>query len=75
MKSLYDHEEKQYLSIIKDICDTGDIICGRNGMTLSKNGASMYFDLRDNSGTTSSWLNTSSCCVWLVLCCCLVRTI
>ena len=48
MKSLYDHEEKQYLSIIKDICDTGDIICGRNGMTLSKNGASMYFDLRDN---------------------------
>ena len=48
MKSLYDHEEKQYLAIIKDICDTGDTICGRNGNTLSKNGASMYFDLRDN---------------------------
>jgi thymidylate synthase len=47
-KSLYDHEEKQYLSIVKDICETGDKIHGRNGYTLSKNGASMYFCLRDN---------------------------
>jgi thymidylate synthase len=47
-KSLYDHEENQYLSIVKEICQTGDKIKGRNGYTLSKNGASMYFCLRDN---------------------------
>jgi thymidylate synthase len=48
MKSMYDHEEKQYLAIVKEICAHGDKIHGRNGYTLSKNGASMYFCLRDN---------------------------
>lgn len=49
IKEKYDHEEKQYLSIIKDILLTGDKISGRNGYTYCKNGASMYFNLENNS--------------------------
>lgn len=48
LENLYDHPEKQYLSIVKEICETGDKIEGRNGMTFSKNGASMYFSLENN---------------------------
>lgn len=49
VKEKYDHEEKQYLSIIKDIILTGDKIMGRNGYTYSKNGASMYFNLENDT--------------------------
>ena len=48
IKEKYDHEEKQYLNIIKELIKEGDIINGRNGNTLSKNGASMYFSLENN---------------------------
>lgn len=49
MKNNYDHPEKQYLTIIKEICLTGNKIEGRNGFTYSKNGASMYFSLEHNT--------------------------
>lgn len=49
MKNNYDHPEKQYLTIIKEICLTGNKIEGRNGFTYSKNGASMYFTLEHNT--------------------------
>lgn len=49
MNSTYDHPEKQYLTIVKEVCLTGNKIEGRNGFTYSKNGASMYFSLRDNT--------------------------
>jgi thymidylate synthase len=48
MRDRYDHPEKQYLTIVKEICLTGDKINGRNGYTYSKNGASMYFSLENN---------------------------
>ena len=48
IKEKYDHEEKQYLSIINELIKEGNIIQGRNGNTLSKNGASMYFSLENN---------------------------
>ena len=31
IKEKYDHEEKQYLNIIKELIKEGDIINGRNG--------------------------------------------
>jgi thymidylate synthase len=49
IKEKYDHEEKQYLSIIKDLISSGDKIMGRNGYTYSKNGASMYFSLENDT--------------------------
>lgn len=49
MKNNYEHPEKQYLTIIKEICLTGNKIEGRNGFTYSKNGASMYFSLEHNT--------------------------
>ena len=45
----YDHPEKQYLAIVKEICVSGNKIEGRNGFTYSKNGASMYFNLDNNT--------------------------
>lgn len=49
MNSTYDHPEKQYLMIVKEVCLTGNKIEGRNGFTYSKNGCSMYFSLQDNT--------------------------
>ena len=49
IREKYDHPEKQYLSIVKEICLTGNKIEGRNGFTYSKNGASMYFSLENNT--------------------------
>jgi thymidylate synthase len=48
IKEKYDHEEKQYLSIVKEIILSGDKILGRNGYTYSKNGISMYFNLEND---------------------------
>lgn len=48
IKEKYDHDEKQYLAITKELIDSGNNIEGRNGCTLSKNGASMYFNLENN---------------------------
>lgn len=49
INNTYDHPEKQYLTIVKEICLTGNKIEGRNGFTYSKNGVSMYFSLQDNT--------------------------
>lgn len=49
LQKTYDHPEKQYLTIVKEICSSGDKIEGRNGITYSKNGASMYFSLEHNT--------------------------
>ena len=40
--------EQQYLDLIKDIIDNGNIIEGRNGNTLTVFGRSMRFSLKDN---------------------------
>ncbi len=45
----YDHEEKQYLEIVKEVCTKGDKIEGRNGTTYSMNGCSMIFNLENNT--------------------------
>jgi thymidylate synthase len=43
----YQHEEEQYLAIVKDILENGKLIKGRNGNTISLNGSSMYFSLEN----------------------------
>ena len=43
----YQHEEEQYLAIVKDILKNGELIKGRNGNTISLNGSSMYFSLEN----------------------------
>jgi len=45
----YDHEEKQYLEIVREVCTKGDKIEGRNGTTYSMNGCSMIFNLENNT--------------------------
>lgn len=42
-----DHEEYQYLNLIHDILENGEMEKGRNGVTKSVFGASMVFSLRD----------------------------
>jgi len=42
------HEENQYLNIIEDIINEGEIIEGRNGKTLAVFGSAMYFSLENN---------------------------
>jgi len=49
MNKTYDHQEKQYLAIVKEICLTGHKIEGRNGFTYSKHGACMSFSLENNT--------------------------
>ena len=49
LQEKYDHEEKQYLEIVKEVCLHGDKIEGRNGTTFSCNGASMVFNLENNT--------------------------
>ena len=41
-------EELQYLNLIKNILDTGDVKKGRNGLVYSKLGVSMRYSLEDN---------------------------
>lgn len=40
-------EEYQYLNLIKDILDEGEMVDGRNGLTKTIFGASMIFSLKD----------------------------
>ena len=42
------HEENQYLNIIEDIINEGELIEGRNGKTLAVFGSAMYFSLENN---------------------------
>merc|ERR1719335_2142103 len=44
-----DHEEYQYLDLIRDICENGDVMMDRTGVgTRSKFGCNMRFSLRDS---------------------------
>jgi thymidylate synthase len=47
VESHEEHEEYQYLNLIHDILENGEIEKGRNGVTKSVFGASMVFSLRD----------------------------
>tara|TARA_A100001015_G_scaffold319693_1_gene443427 strand:- start:3905 stop:4834 length:930 start_codon:yes stop_codon:yes gene_type:complete len=42
------HEEYQYLNLIRDILEEGEITSGRNGITKSVFGTSMHFSLENN---------------------------
>jgi thymidylate synthase len=42
------HEENQYLNVIQDIINEGELIEGRNGNTLAAFGSAMYFSLENN---------------------------
>ena len=42
------HEENQYLNVIGDIINEGELIEGRNGNTLAMFGSAMYFSLENN---------------------------
>lgn len=42
------HEENQYLNVIQDIINEGELIEGRNGNTLASFGSAMYFSLENN---------------------------
>jgi len=42
------HEENQYLNVIDDIINDGEMIEGRNGSTLTMFGSAMYFSLENN---------------------------
>ena len=43
------HEENQYLNLIQDILNEGEIVEGRNGKTLAVFGSSMHFSLENNN--------------------------
>jgi len=43
------HDENQYIKLIKDILEHGDIITGRNGITKSIFGSAMHFNLENNT--------------------------
>jgi len=43
------HDENQYLNLIKDILDYGDIVEGRNGNTKTVIGSSMHFSLANDT--------------------------
>jgi thymidylate synthase len=47
IESREQHEEYQYLNLIHDILENGEMEKGRNGVTKSVFGASMVFSLRD----------------------------
>jgi len=46
INTLY-HDENQYINLIKDILDEGEMIEGRNGYTKSINGAALHFNLEN----------------------------
>ena len=43
------HDENQYLNLISDIIDEGDMINGRNGYTKAIYGSAMHFSLENNT--------------------------
>ena len=43
------HDENQYISLIKDILEDGQMVEGRNGKALTIFGAAMHFDLTNNT--------------------------
>lgn len=42
------HEEYQYISLIRDVIEEGELIKGRNGNTLTVCGGTMHFSLENN---------------------------
>jgi len=43
------HDENQYLHLINDILNEGEMICGRNGNAKTVYGSSMHFSLENNT--------------------------
>ena len=41
------HDENQYLALIDDIVDKGELVNGRNGKTLTVFGSAMHFSLNN----------------------------
>ena len=41
-----EHDENQYIHLIKDILKEGEMICGRNGNAKTIYGSSMHFSYR-----------------------------
>ena len=48
VQKAYDHEEKQYLSLIQDLLNEKSLEKGRNGETFCEIGSAMYFSLENN---------------------------
>ena len=46
---VYEHDEHQYLSLIKDIIEYGEKVNGRNGVAVTVGGSAMHFSLRDGT--------------------------
>ena len=42
------HDENQYILLIKDILEYGQMVDGRNGNTLTIFGSAMHFNLENN---------------------------
>jgi len=42
------HDENQYINLIQDIIQYGELVSGRNGNTLTVFGAAMHFNLENN---------------------------
>lgn len=43
------HDENQYINLIQDILNEGDMVKGRNGMTKAIFGSAMHFSLENNT--------------------------
>ena len=43
------HDENQYLNLISDIINEGEMIVGRNGLTKTVYGSAMHFSLENNT--------------------------
>lgn len=48
IKEKYIHPEDQYLSVVKDLINTGTELDARNGNTICSIGSAMYFSLENN---------------------------
>lgn len=48
VQKAYDHEEKQYLSLIEDLLNKSSLEIGRNGETFCGIGSAMHFSLEDH---------------------------
>ena len=48
VSKLYNHEEDQYLQLIRDLIDENNIEESRSGKTICNIGSSMYFSLENN---------------------------
>ncbi len=42
------HDEYQYISLIEDIIQYGEMVLGRNGNALTTFGSAMHFNLENN---------------------------